>query len=482
MMFRNYSYLFFYSLLLLLLEQIPAHSQFISLSPTHYNLKASTFLSSSNRLPFWFYSNQYGTVSPSSSLLISGGISSYSPDTSAISWSQIKLNYGLEALGRVGGTSKFHLVEGFGSLKYGIFELYAGRRRETVGLLGDTLLSSGSYVWSGNALPIPKLQLSTKLAVPFTKGFIKLSGFFAHGWLGSLALQDNPSAISSVKGYLHQKALYTEIGKPNGSLFIHAGFNHQVQWGGEKEIYPNLLFPSNKAWWWVTIGKSWRGSRVGNHLGTIDLGLHWKFKKGELFFYRQNIYEDGSLYHFLNIQDGLNGVAFTNKSKSLSNLKINKIVFEFLNTTSQGGDIFDLTTGVFGKDNYFNHFVYLEGWSYKRKMIGTPFITSKDDNNLWKTLKGDFTNNNRVKLLHLAASGKYAEWNWSIKTSLSFNYGVYDYSFEGTPKQFSALFQLQRNLKWLSGLEWTSSVGLDIGKLYNSSLGIQVGLRKQGYF
>lgn len=459
-----------------------AHSQFVYLPPSKYSIETNIFLAPSHTPPFWLYANQYGVVPETSSLLINARLYSTTLDSVQINWKRIKPSYAIQTATTFAAASpKVYLIEGFTSLKYGIFELFAGRRRETVGLLGDTLLSSGSYIWSGNALPIPKIQLSTHFTIPFTKEYITLSGFLAHGWLGMLEVKGAANSTTFVKGYLHQKALYTRIGKPNGSFFIHAGFNHQAQWGGERQIFADSLSPPSplRAWWWAGTGKSWRGSRVGNHLGTIDLGAEWRFQKGDLFFYRQSIYEDGSLYHFLNIGDGLNGVAFRKKSVGSSLLKINKIVFEFLNTTSQGGDVFDLTTGVFGKDNYFNHYIYQEGWSYKSRSIGTPFI---NNHNIWPIVTKDFTNNNRVKLFHLATSGTYGKWSWLVKTSLSFNYGVYDYPLEGTPKQFSALFQLQRNLKWLSGLEWTSSVGLDIGKLYNSSVGIQVGLRKQGYF
>ena len=55
--------------------------------------------------------------------------------------------------------------------KFGAFEIYAGRRKEIFGLV-DSTLSSGSYIWSGNALPMPKIQISTPnfVSLPYTKG------------------------------------------------------------------------------------------------------------------------------------------------------------------------------------------------------------------------------------------------------------------------------------------------------------------------
>jgi hypothetical protein len=97
--------------------------------------------------------------------------------------------------------------------------------------------------------------------------------------------------------------------------------------------------------------------------------------------YRQNIFDDGSLYKFLNIQDGLQGVVFTNRlSQDFTHtITLKKVVVEWLNTTNQGGAVFDFQQQIFGRDNYFNHYVYSQGWSYKGQIIGTPFIPAQTD-------------------------------------------------------------------------------------------------------
>ncbi|KAF4530856.1 hypothetical protein B566_EDAN018889, partial [Ephemera danica] len=52
-----------------------------------------------------------------------------------------------------------HIQEAYAKAKWKAFELYAGRRKEIQGLV-DTTLTSGSYIWSGNTLPMPKIDLS----------------------------------------------------------------------------------------------------------------------------------------------------------------------------------------------------------------------------------------------------------------------------------------------------------------------------------
>ncbi|MDF7822096.1 capsule assembly Wzi family protein [Runella sp. MFBS21] len=465
------------------LNSYKAHAQLITFGRPHYQAEVKTTLAS-QRAPFWLYANTFGTVSTTAPNALFN-VSLYSPTSDSLlpNWRNINVNYGVETYlsTHKNGTETF-LVEGYTSIKYGIFRILAGRKREVIGLIGDSLLTSGSFAMSGNTLPIPQIKLTSNFVVPFTNKLIAIKACFSYGWLGSMAVGYGGQGVTSVNGLFHQKNLYATIGKPQSRFQATIGFNHQVQWGGENQIWPNGLSPT-EAWWGVVLGKSWMGSRVGNHLGTIDMGLKWKLQQGELFLYRQNIYEDGSLYAFLNIGDGLNGVVYRPVQQSENAFSVKSMLFEFLNTTSQGGDVFNLSTGVFGKDNYFNHYVYTNGWSYNRKTIGTPFIAPQSDlNSRWPHLKNSLTNNNRVKLLHLGASGQYLDCHWFLKTSFSINYGLYDYPLIGNPKQFSSILQVQKSLSWLGGIEWSTALGIDVGRLYKSSVAIQLGLRKRGNF
>ena len=54
----------------------------------------------------------------------------------------------------------------------------------------------------------------------------------------------------------------------------------------------------------ATYGLNDGWNRLGNHLGTVDLGMEVELAMGKLFMYRQSIYEDGSLYYGNNITTG----------------------------------------------------------------------------------------------------------------------------------------------------------------------------------
>lgn len=418
------------------------NAQFLTIARPHYHFDVKATLSP-HRTPFWLYTNNYGIVSTHAPTALTGvSLSSVSSDSLSPNWQNVRIDYGFEPYLRSRHTRPL-LIEGYGSIKYGIFRVIAGKKREIIGLTGDTLLTSGSISVSGNTQPIPQGKITSEFIVPFTNEFISVKTCFSYGWLGLRTVGYGGQGVASINGFFHQKNMYVTIGTSQFQGIM--GFNHQVQWGGENQICPNGLNP-NAAWWGVVFGKLWMGSRVGNHLGTIDMSLKWKLQQGKLFLYRQNIYEDGSLYAFLNIGDGLNGVVYRPVQQSENSFSVKSMLFEFLNTTSQGGDVFNLSTGVFGKDNYFNHYVYTNGWSYNGKTIGTPFIAPQSDlDSRWPHVKNSLTNNNRVKLFHLEATGHYLDWHWLIKTSFSINYGLYNHPLTGNPKQFSSILQVQNH-------------------------------------
>lgn len=469
-----------------LIGALTSYAQFLPTS--EYNLSVNAYGTNSPTVPFWYYANQYNVIPKNSSSFIArAALGNTKGDTVKYSWREIRLLYGLDgAFIAQQNSNAFKLIESFAGIKYGPIELFYGRRLETMGLLGDTLLSSGSYSWSGNAQPFPKVQLSVPnyIELPFFRGLFSVKGSFAHGWLDTLAVAYG-QRTNAVKAYFHQKTLFIKMGRPNWKVNLIGGFNHLAQWGGEDQIWPDGL-PPKEAWWAVVVGKPWQDSRVGNHLGTLDLGLVWKLANNKsLTFFRQNIFDDGSLYSFLNIKDGLQGVTFNNRNTPnyAQTFTLEKVNVEWLNTTSQGGNVFDFQKQIFGRDNYFNHYVYSEGWSYKGEMIGTPFIPKQSDIiSSFPPIKNAKTLNNRIQMLHLGASGWIDEWKWLVKASFSNNLGTYDYPFPSPKQQFSSLIQIQKELPWLQGIDWTTSIAIDAGTLYEPSMGIQLGLRKRGFF
>jgi hypothetical protein len=443
-------------------------------------------LTSGTYTPFWLRANQYGAVPTKESY-----------GTAAVAWSDfIQVNkrmswgYGVRALVNLTETKADVLLqEAYLKGKFGIFELQAGRKKQIQGLV-DSTLSSGSYIWSGNALPMPMINLVVQdyWAPKFVNGIVGFKGNFAHGWF-----EDQRSDVANF--YLHQKSFYGRLGKPNWLVKFYGGFNHQVQWGGtlkyadptNSSAHNGKIAAGLKEYLYVITGQSMNTvgqdtakygvndgwNRLGNHLGSVDIGMEIDWKKAKLFFYRQSIYEDGSLYYGNNITDGLHGISLTRKADQ----GLLKIVIEYFNATSQGGSGGATNIGTLrGQDNYQNNSVYREGWTYMGHGIGTPLMTLDSETDL---SPGDGVNfdNSRVETFYVSAMGKWGENEIAVRASLSNAFGYYGSEFSSAMKQFSIGLQWQRPVQIMGyDAQLKAAVGADKGLWKPDVIGGNVSL------
>ncbi len=449
-----------------------------------YQAEASTVLGTETT-PFWMRANKYGLVpTKGNNLILSAGTySDYQKTTKKINW-----GYGLNLGAFVGTENKFIIQEAYFKAKWKAFEFYVGRRKEIQGLV-DTTLTSGSYIWSGNALPMPKVQI----AIPeYTslggEGLVSIKGNYAHGWFES-----GRSDASGI--FLHQKSGYFRIGKPSYKVKFYGGFNHQAQWGGSSKVLSIRKFESTfKDYLGVVSGKSNvgndttgldpnnAGNRTGNHLGTLDLGFEINLKNSKLFIYRQSIFEDGSLFYLNNITDGLNGLSVSFKKNFNSNFKINKITIEYLNTFSQGGPEGSeaLLASHRGQDNYFNNSQYLDGWSYKTTSIGSPFIMTnkeigKEYNSLDQLFKNSF-----IQAYYIGIEGiGPKEIHFINKLSISKNWGSPGYrSSIKNQTSWSFLASKEFENRAIGLFQAYTEIGLDVGNLLSENFAIRIGIKK----
>ncbi len=459
----------------------------------NYELSTSILASTARDTPFWLRTNQFGTIPLEIPALIIGGKMSREFARKKWDW-----GFGIAPIVQVAAQSRVVLPEAYVKARFWKIELWGGRRKQTVGLVGDSTLTSGAYVVSGNSLPIPMIQIGFPEYVSVFNGIFSFKGSFAHGWFDA-----NPVVKNHV---LHQKTLYARLGKPTWPFRLYGGFNHNVQWGG-KIVTPNRFSVSDHLpsdwidYWYVVSSKRIptfgfvdpnkydaidRGNRIGNHLGSLDLGIDVSTPYGKFMIYRQNVYDDGSLFYLANIVDGLNGISWVSDAPQHERFYINKLTLEYLSTVSQGGSEFSLDGGPRGQDNYFNHAQYW-GWVYGGKTIGTPFITPSISTKVELRSPENFlnySNNTRVKLLHLGLSGGYKSFTYILKLSYSENLGTYAKPFPNNTNQFSSLLEVSHpvRLRSVKGMRGTFRISSDMGQLYNNSTGIQISLIKSGFF
>ncbi len=458
----------------------------------HAELGSGFWIGDGRQQAYFLRTQSYGTTPLKGSAWASQWrISQY---IDSLAHRSLNLRYAIQGNLNVGKDTRLLLSEAYFQASLKKFNLYAGRKQEIFGI-ADSSLSSGSYIWSGNALPLPKIQVATQGFVSFDpQQLLSINAGIAHGWFGSDSVQ---------KYFLHQKWFYTKIGKPQWKIHLFAGFNHQVQWGG-KPAHPYIEAQTGKLINdygndWATYLKVLTGisrnnkgngtdinglplnealNRSGNHLGTLDIAAKGRFRNFDVLVYRQSIYEDGSLYYLSNISDGLTGISWLNhRQKSL----VNRINLEWLRTDNQGGASGSGNTipQLRGMDNYFNNTIYSAGWTYRQQVIGTPLLTplSQLNPNLIR-INASAANpsalfNNRVRAFSIALSGEYKAWQYQTRYLYSNNWGTYNQALDAI-RQISLL----QNLLYRRGnLQYLLRLAYDSGGLYPRQLAAYVGVR-----
>ena len=197
-----------------------------TLSGWNAQLDVGGWLATDQAQTFWLRANQDGAIplTAPAGTLRAGLWKSYArrDTTGHFDWCA-----GLQVVGNATANAQLLLPILYGKLRWKALELGAGRWRQLTGL-GDSTLSSGFINGSGNALPIPKIQLATLGYVPlgFTKNWLAVNAGYSHGWFVGAYIQG---------AYLHKKYLYLRMGKPTHKLKVYLGINHQVQWGGQAD-------------------------------------------------------------------------------------------------------------------------------------------------------------------------------------------------------------------------------------------------------
>jgi len=466
-------------------------------------------------VPFWMRSNQYGSVplnGVSGSLLgrFNKDYDSKDQDNKRL----IDWGFGFEGRANGGKGSNLILIEGYLKGRLSIFQLKAGRTKDVMGLNGDTTLSSGNFAVSGNALGIPKVELSIPdyYRIPVFGGLFSFKGNFSHGYLGRVKIIDSivvntgqgqtvyPIVDNRPVTYFHQKSLYVRLGKADWKLSLIGGFNHQVQWGNEKAAYgENFKLSDLETFFHVVTGKTYGSSgvptsKIGNQLGSIDVGIQYDFNSINIILYRQSFYDVGALSKLANIADGLNGVTVKNKlfEKQSSNFQWKKITAEVFYSKNQAGYPWSKFTKS-GDEDYYNNFYYVNGWSYNRIGIGSPLVTSLQDlkNGQAKSVY-DYFVNNRVESYHLGFEGQLSSWEFLTKITFSRNFGTFHTSIYGSStgsirnpqtenlfipvNQLSVYFGLSKRM--LNNYVIGTNVAFDHGDLLNKSFGGLLTLKK----
>jgi hypothetical protein len=419
-----------------------------------------------DKSPYWMRTNNYGSNpidGPSLSLI---GRASKETGTKVLDWGA-----SLDIRADLGKNSRLTLIEGYAKMKIGPVELRGGRVKEFMGLV-DSILSVGSYSYSGNALGIPKVEIRMPEYWP-KNTLLSFKGNFAHGWHGTMPTVETLAEVDSLKTYFHQKSFWLRLG--TGNFRAYAGIVDNAFWGDEYRMHSSFNLSKSQRYWSVVSGKNWQDSKVGNHAGNIDLKVEFDLPDYTVFAYRQFFYEVGALWHLANIADGTLGIGAINR-KPRTKPTWNKVLIEVVYTKNQAGETWSKPTPT-GNENYLNHYMYNKGWSYRNLGLGLPLITRRIDANQDLAYnEGEYFVNNRLWGINFGLTSVLYGWENQAKFTYTRNFGT-----RATEANFNPLNQFSLYLQSFKNLNKVNSLGIafagDIGKLLPPTAGITVTLR-----
>ena len=445
-----------------------------------------------NYQPLWITANKFGVISDkqldmSSQLNISNKNELFkfgkTPDYAPVEeYNAITISYGLNFVNYEHFTKTF-AEQAFVKLEYKNWSLRYGRFEEILGDV-DRDLSTGSLGVSGNAVPIPKIgvALTDYTNVPFTNGWLKIKGSFAHGWFGNNRYMHD--------AFYHEKTLYMSLGP--GRFRLYGGLQHYAEWGGIRgnlhldrsfKGFLNVLFVRQADD--GSVGTAINGiapSRAGDQRGLIEAGFYLETDKVNLHGYAQMPFESGEEIDPKN-RSFLSGLSIVAKDSWLT-----KFVAEIMYTKSMNNFV-----GVKQRNSYYNNGEYKTGWEYDDRIIGTPLFMNRtvashyfpqiqpfDWSSPDKTIPGNANIvDNRITAFHLGANYNLNEIITG-KTLLTYsrNYGTYKIDFF-TPAKVQYYTLQEFDLKPQDS-KWTfkACIGLDFGDL-NTVIGSLIGITYQ---
>lgn len=315
-------------------------------------ISAKGLISSEEKLPFWMYHNTKGRITETTNFLgRANGEMNYN-----FSLANVEIGGGL--LFQDGLNDQFFIDELYAHFTNLNFYLTFGVKHKEE-LYEGLSTANHNILWSLNSRALPGLEFGTN-------GPLFLSGDqglgFEGSWNGYLLEEERHVAKAKVHR-IHALLVY----RTSNNFQVKAGINHFAQWGGNSETDGPLPGGATEYLRVITGQKGDGDSILGNHLGSYELFLQKELPNLYLEFFYNYIYEDDNRMNFSNFPDGRYGIYLRFKD----NLRfVNSILYELTYTRNQSHKGWKNYS-----QNYLNNGIYRSGWTYQKRVIGSPFFT-----------------------------------------------------------------------------------------------------------
>jgi hypothetical protein len=401
----------------------------------------------------------------------------------------------------------------------------------------DDKLTSGNYLVSNNARPIPRVALGIYewTSVPLLKQWVQIRGGISQGYL-----DDNTSQRRGHEQvYLHEKFAYARLS--HYAIKPYMGLMHSALFGGkgiEVDFWSTFFAKGSQK-----VGGGEATNAAGAHMGLYDFGFDWDNKLGKLHFYLHKPFADGSGMHInkgynkdyycgfvlypsnQKLLKGINVEVFKTSYQSgngmpdpmypAGNPKAGQLIFpsqvanidqfmlDELGITTSGWGRNELETYLEetynhgnmygGRDDNMNNGMYYGGWSYYGMSTGTPLCHTVVQVAAyapeWSFDRSLIFVNNRVNGFNVGFNGQYKKLGYLLKFTFTKNYGSYSQEYPGRytwnrvpyyyydthVKQYYNQLELTYPLLKNETLKAKLNVGLDYGELYHAE-GVRLSL------
>lgn len=462
----------FYFLFLLAISNI-AYSQ----NKAGIEIKNSSFISGQENLPFWLTVNKNGIINNGQSPINLSELVAH--NHGQVLNSKLDYQLGLHGVAAVSSNSYLQLNRAYAGLGLWNWKIDAGLFSDPENY-GGLSTSNGNMARSLNARPYPKIRLSTNgyLGFPFVKKWFQFKAEYDEGWL------NDDRYVKDAR--LHHKSLYGQL-TPARGWKVSLGLEHFVMWGGTSPnpSYGKLPTDTHSYLLYILAAKgddafpeTDRINVAGNQLGTYQFQVSRETANWLAAFYISHPFEDYSGIALRNYPDNLIGIHWETKS---SKSFLSSVVYEFINTRQQSlKDSFYVWVEKEQRwkqnetDNYFSHGVYRSGFTYQKRMIGSPLF------------KPDFNEDGSLKLIsnrffahHIGAKGNLnSVTEWKTMLTYSQHLGTFWKPYTEKQDEFSLLVEFIYSGQRLPFVVNTG-IAADFGSHTESNFGLQLSISKQ---
>ncbi|MCL2074609.1 MAG: hypothetical protein FWH18_11855 [Marinilabiliaceae bacterium] len=459
-------------------------------------------LSGKSIVPFWFTSRQEGRwgVKTTEQFLTTAHVSL---SKNLNNWNFLidaELDYNTDLASNSILNTKNYLHHGFLKIDCYFLNLTLGRHKFSP-IFEEEYYGSGSYLFGDNFRPMDRITASIPeyTKIPFTFGRIEIRGGITHA-----KLDDTNSIFTSLSdvNYFHKDVLlhekYAYLRADVGKWKPYFGFLHSALMGGHdgygRKIpidYWNSFFAKSSD----TIGGGDATNAAGAHMGMYDIGIYTTHNFGNIHFYYQKPFSDGSGMTFLRwnkkgfsifknnkdqivglnmnfknikwltnltvewintkyqsglgtpdpVYQNINGETKTISSTTLKQLDLNKFMKDEFGIDGQFSfdDVWEYLQNSFnkgyeygGRDGYMSNYAYLGGWTFDGMIMGSPLNLTRDQiahlNPNLGTYNRNYIINDRFRAFHIGGKGNINDYLiWKVMFTFSVNWGSYFNEYPG---------------------------------------------------